>query len=329
MNNEKFLDTLMICGKLKDLEFDVIDRLKDSNLDIELLCKKIHNIFKINTTEYEEYTVILRLLNRLIKACEVRPDKEAVIEQFLKIIALRSEVICEKDIKFIRGGIYGHPFKYLGLSKDLKVFRVIQVNYKKLNINGKETIITTKNKENGIDKLLINGVDYDICGILLKDNKLTYIENNLLKLFKAVINKDYDLAFITHINHIHDLSLIYGNTSDISNKDYLDTLLILGTESRIDPEDWWNVYNSEIQFNKLIDILSNLFVSSLWLNLLSRLIINFETRKLNKDAINKEVNKLYNALNLHNNEYFVLKIYNILKDIPDISVDKLLKYSKI
>ena len=72
MNNEKFLDTLMICGKLKDLEFDVIDRLKDSNLDIELLCKKIHNIFKINTTDYEEYTVILRLLNRLIKACEVR-----------------------------------------------------------------------------------------------------------------------------------------------------------------------------------------------------------------------------------------------------------------
>ena len=247
MDNEKFIDTMIITGLLKGNEIKIIKELKGSTINLSELYKIITKFIRDNKIIIKDrlWTVI-SILNTILCSKYLNEDKIDFTKHILEIYKLKYsdkylrsvEHLIQELLKINDSGISKGEVE-LG---DLRVVTTLG------DISYRNKVIKASYRDNsvtGIGFLIVESIG-TIYGCMIRDNNEIFLKRNDLNSFIDTLIKDkYDLMIIPHwSNYSKKLILNKYDTTNLNNCEYLRYLRIFS--------DKYNLFKSDSKSLKLI-----------------------------------------------------------------------------
>lgn len=229
MDNDKFLDTFNVLGILrKDMEKE----LRESKLDLSDSYKVLSKFIKNNHIRYD------------------RGEKGLILDCLEIWNGINKNHICHMDLSEIlrlhklssRESILQKGDSLINMLDTLESDEDYEMNYDSLKIhpcyygyiyyNGKEIKIRSIEKRGNLSKIVLPSGE-EIYALVIKGDKEYKLGTKEIKstddLVRIILSRDYDLIYLPNLTDYISVSILekYDNYTWMSNKEYLDLLMIL------------------------------------------------------------------------------------------------------
>ena len=198
MNNKNYLDTLILCGDIKNLNKDILEVLYETHIDLRSLCKEIGDLFKENSELISDREVILKNIGIALRNNKDNIDEMKYIEEYRAFVLTYIKIYKITDLSSIEElSEYMELRPFIGIKKWKNVSFIedtIYLNEKKHHAKVREDIGL-------VNTIEIDGKDMNIGGILFKNRNPEFVIvkslNDTLDLIRrVVVGNDYDLALL-------------------------------------------------------------------------------------------------------------------------------------
>lgn len=267
MSNKEILNTLLICGKIKNKDlYDCIENgLIEDNIDYGIFkyCKDIVALYNDKADLEFEYDTIIHFLGVFVKSVkhERLELREKYLLEYMNIIRSRLKLYKKRGDRTLNG--LGIRYKNIKFMRNINLCRIVNLikNNEDLYINGElynVQVYTYKNFK-GLYCLEINNTMTNAIFITKKGDLDLYNVNNITEfneLVKKIMSKEYDLV-ILKTGDTDDIKPEYEE-KEFKNSEYFDYLFSLGHKVYgliPELEKYWYLYNSNINVISIMNAL--------------------------------------------------------------------------
>lgn len=264
MNNKNYLDTLILCGDIKNLNKDILEILYETHIDLKSLCKEIGDLCKENSELISDREVILKNIGIALRNNKDNIDEMKYIEEYRAFVLTYIKIYKITDLSSIEElSEYMELRPFIGIKKWKNVSFIedtIYLNEKKYHAKVREDIGL-------VNTIEIDGKDMSIGGILFKNRNPEFVIvkslNDTLDLIRrVVVGNDYDLALLARRENWGNIYSHYLNRfKDISTSEYLDLITyieMINFEDEFFEECYNNIRSTDINIKPLLKLIYGL-----------------------------------------------------------------------
>lgn len=336
LDNERFIETLKVVGKLEDFDEYKVKEICDSDINLFNLWNQLNKIKKIYLGDKDTESMDTNEFVNFTYNTFVFPfknfGKKLEVSRILEYLERHARYDRTKDIRIFYE--YLDDFNELAsTSRNENFFKIREViKTTDMEICGKEYRFEAyiRNKQ----ALLHDKMSNLICGCLtVKDDKIKVIKigdrKDSFKVFDEVLYGDFDYMVIPSFKLQDSYARLEYETRGTKNSDYLEYLAAFVIErENVDLDRYWELYDCDLDLRNILKY--TVFKNKLDLNLGLDLIWSI----VNKRGIEERLSEvedffriMKDMLSFRNVDNFVRELTYKITNIKDIdNVMNRLKY---